>query len=111
MLGVGPDRPLTLDAATQTIATFAHSEYLQVLAGGGVVGEVLLVASGVAVVTALSRRDPLAVAGSAAVIAFALAGTVDFVWQLPALALVAGWAAGLAARSPPPVPPCPVEMG
>jgi len=98
LLGVGPDKPLVIVAATHTVTPFAQSEYLQVLAGTGLLGEALLVASGVGVASVLSRRDALAAGGAAAVLAFAVAGAVDFVWHVPALALFAGAAGGLSSR-------------
>jgi len=105
LLGVGPDKRLVLDAATETTTAFAQSEYLQVLAGGGLLGAALLVASGVAVAADIRRRDVLTSCGTAALVAFALGGAVDFVWHLPALGLLGGWAAGIAARAPPVEPP------
>lgn len=106
LLGVGPDKPLVLDAATRTVTPFAQSEVLQVLADTGILGELLLVAGGLGLASVLSRRDPIAACAAGATVAFAVAGAVDIVWHLPALALVAGSAAGLSAR-PPPAPTAP----
>lgn len=101
LVGVGPDKPLLLDTATGATVPFAHSEYLQVLASSGVIGEVLLLGTAVALASCMTRRDPATSCALGAVIAFALAGGVDFVWHLPALGLLGGWAAGLAAQPPP----------
>lgn len=101
LFGVGPDKPLVLDASTHTVAYFASSEYLQVLADGGLIGGVLLVAAALAVGSAMTRRDRLAAGALSAVVAFAVGGAVDFVWHLPALALFAGAAAGLSCRPAP----------
>ena len=97
LTGVGPDKPLVLEAATRTTASFAHSEYLQVLAGSGIIGGVLLAGTALALASCIRRRDALSSCAAAAVVAFGLAGGVDFVWHLPALGLLGGWAAGLAA--------------
>lgn len=94
--GVGPDVLLQLDTSPPSYDQFAHNEYLQMLADGGVVGVVLLAASGVAVARSLHRRDVATSCATAAVVAFAVAGTLDFDWHLPALALIAGGAAGMA---------------
>lgn len=99
VVGVGPDRPIVLDRATETTAAFAQSDVLQVLADGGVVGGALLLACGIGAGLALRRRDDLSSSAVAALVTFAVAGSVDFDWHLPALALAAGWAAGLAIRA------------
>lgn len=101
VVGVGPDRPIVLDRATETTAAFAQSEVLQVLADGGVVGGALLVSCGIGAGLAVRRRDALAASAAAALVVFGVAGAVDFDWHLPALALAAGWAAGLAVRPRP----------
>jgi hypothetical protein len=95
-VGVGPDRPLLLNAATQTFAAFAHSEYLQILAGAGLVGALLLLGCGAALAAAIRRSDALAAAAVGALVAFAVAGAVDFDWHLPAIGLLGGWIGGLA---------------
>lgn len=110
LTGVGPDKPLMLQAATRTTASFAHSEYLQILAGSGIVGGVLLAGTALALASCIRRRDDLSACAAAAVVAFGLAGGVDFVWHLPALGLLGGWAAGLAARPPPGSAPGPAEQ-
>jgi O-antigen ligase len=99
VIGVGPDLLLRLDTPTPSYDRFAHNEYLQILADGGLVAIVLLGASGAAVMTATHRRDVATSCATAAVVAFAVAGALDFDWHLPALALVAGWAAGTAGPS------------
>jgi O-antigen ligase len=100
IIGVGPDKPLHVVAADGNVAHFAHNEYLQVLAGGGVIGEVLLLGLAVMVVRAIGGNDLMARCGCAALLAFALTGALDFDWHLPALCLWAGWAGGLAATPP-----------
>ncbi len=99
VIGVGPDLLLRLDTPTPSYDRFAHNEYLQILAGGGLVGVVALGAAGAAVVLATHRRDVATSCATAAVVAFAVAGALDFDWHLPALALVGGWAAGMAGPS------------
>ncbi len=106
LIGVGPDQPLTRNGYS---TYFAHDEYLQVLAGGGLVGLGLLAGSIVLCARRLVRRSgalPLRSA-RAAVVAFAVGGLVDYSWHLPAVAVVAGVAMGLAtpdaAGPPPPV--------
>ncbi len=95
-IGVGPDVLLHLDTSPPSYDRFAHNEYLQILADGGVVGIVLLGASGAAVAFATHRRNVATSCATAAVVAFAVAAALDFDWHLPALALVGGWAAGMA---------------
>jgi hypothetical protein len=110
LTGVGPDKPLVLDAQTATTTDFAHDEYLQVLAGGGLLGGGLLVAVGAALVATARRRDVPSSSAVAALVAFAVAGAFDYDWHLPALALVAGLAAAVAlagAEVSPNAPPPP----
>jgi len=97
-IGVGPDRLLTFHAVDGTYAFFAHNEYLQVLAGAGVVGELLLLVVVGSVVVAVRREDTLSSCAVAALAVFAVAGALDFDWHLAALGLVGGWASGLAGR-------------
>jgi hypothetical protein len=99
-LGVGPDKPLVLDPLTDTTTDYAHDEYLQVLAGGGLVGAALLVAVGVGLASLSRRHDVISSCAVAALVAFAVAGALDYDWHLPALGLVGGWAAGLVAAFP-----------
>jgi O-antigen ligase len=100
VIGVGPDKPLHVVATDGNVAHFAHNEYLQVLAGGGIIGEVLLLGLVVIVVRAIGGNDRMARCGCAALLAFALSGALDFDWHLPALCLWAGWVGGLAATPP-----------
>jgi hypothetical protein len=58
-----------------------------------------LVVSGVCVVRAVRREDVATSCAAAALVAFAVVGSLDFDWHLAALGLVGGWVAGLAARS------------
>jgi hypothetical protein len=94
--GVGPDRLLTFHTADGTYAHFAHNEYLQVLADGGLIGAGLLLAAALALASRVRRRDDLSSAAVAALVAFAVGGLFDFDWHLPVLALLAGAMAGLA---------------
>jgi O-antigen ligase len=94
VVGAGPERPVTFDDGTR--ARFAHNDYLQVAAGAGVVGIVLLAGLFVGVGRAVSRRDETTSAAVAALVVVAVGGLVDFTWHLPAVGMVAGWAAALA---------------
>ena len=96
LTGVGPDKPLVLDARTATTTDFAHDEYLQVLAGGGLLGGALLLAVGVALVAVARRRDLPSSCAVAALVAFVVAGAFDYDWHVPALGLLAGLAAAIA---------------
>jgi hypothetical protein len=99
LVGVGPDQTLYFHAADGDFAHFSHNEYLQVLADGGLIGELLLVVAGVCVIRAVRREDIATSCAAAALVAFAVVGTLDFDWHLAALGLVGGWVAGLAGRS------------
>jgi hypothetical protein len=98
--GVGPDVILNLHTPTPSFDRFAHNEYLQMLADAGIVGVSLLGLSAVTVARATRRRDVATSCAAAALVAFALAAGLDFDWHLPALALLGGWAAGMAGPSP-----------
>lgn len=97
--GVGPDA--TLHLPHDEFAHFAHDEFLQVGAGSGTVGELLLLASVATVATVVRRVDTLSSCAVGALVTFTAAATVDFDWHLAALGVLGGWAAGLASsRSP-----------
>ena len=100
-LGVGPDALLRFHAVDGTFAHFAHNEYLQVLADAGAVGALLLLASAGTVVAAVRREDVLTSCATGALVAFAVAGALDFDWHLAALGVVGGWVTGLAGRPRP----------
>ena len=100
--GVGPPRTGTVHASVDASPGFAPDSYLTIAAQGGLVGGLLLLAAGAAVAVSLRRRDLASSCAVAATIAFAVAGGVDFSWQLPGLALLGGCVAGLAADSEPP---------
>jgi O-antigen ligase len=103
-IGTGPDRLLHFKAVDGNIAHFAHNEYLQILAGGGVVGALLLAVLIVCVVRAVRRHDVLASCAVGALVAFACSAGLDFDWHLPALCLWAGLVSGLATPLPVLVP-------
>jgi hypothetical protein len=96
--GVGPPRIDTVHDAVDTYPGFVPDGYLTVGADGGLLGALLLTASIAAVASSIRRRDLATSCAAGAALAFAVAGAVDFNWQLPALALVGGAAAGLAAE-------------
>lgn len=105
--GNGPPRIHTTGGPVGTYPGLVSDTYLAVGADGGAVAVVLLLASGAAVVASIRRRDRLTACAAGATVAFAVAGCVNFAWQLPAVALLGGCAAGLAAvpvtqRVPPP---------
>jgi len=100
--GVGPPRMDTTHDAVDTYPGFVPDGYLTVTADAGLLGALLLLGAGAAVVATFRRRDVLSSCAAAAVVAFAVAGFVDFDWQLPALALVGGCVAGLASEPPGP---------
>jgi len=97
VVGVGADRILQVHyiPADGTTAIFAHNEYLQILADGGVIGATLLIAAGASIARSVRRTNLLASCATGALIVFVVAGVFDFGWHLPALGLVGGWAAGL----------------
>jgi hypothetical protein len=97
-VGRGPDQSLHVVSSYGNTAQFAHNEYLQILAGGGVIGALLLVLLGIFIIRAVRRPDLVARCGCAALLAFAITGALDFDWHLPALCLWAGYAGGLATR-------------
>jgi len=98
LIGAGPDALLHFHARDGTFAHFAHNEYLQVAADSGTVGFLLLlVVCGTLFVT-VRRRDDATSCACAALVAFAVAGALDFDWHLSALGLIGGWVAGLASR-------------
>ena len=107
--GVGPPRIDTAHDSVDTYPGFVPDEYLTITADGGLVGALLLVGAVAAVAAAVRRRDLVSSCATAGLVAFAVAGFVDFGWQLPALALLGGSVAGLASgpvanRAHPPEP-------
>jgi hypothetical protein len=109
--GTGPPRSHTTGGPVSTYPGLVPDGYLTILAEGGIIGLVLLVAVGATVVATFERRDLLSSAAVGAVAAFAVAGIVDYDWLLPGLALVGGCVAGLASGLPsgdrPVLPPGP----
>jgi len=95
-VGVGPDKVLRLGPAHGTYAFFAHNEFLQIAAGAGIAGVLLVVLAVVTIASTARRFDTLSSCAAGAVVAFAVAGAFDFDWHLAALGLLGGWVAGLA---------------
>jgi hypothetical protein len=96
--GIGPPVLTSTHEAVDTYPGFAPDAYLTVTADGGLIGAILLIAAGSAVAVTLRRRTLVAACATGAVLAFAVAGAVDFDWQLPALGLLGGCVAGLASE-------------
>jgi hypothetical protein len=59
-------------------------------------GELLLLGSAWSMAASLRRESILQSCAVGAIVAFAVAATLDFDWHLAALGLVGGWVAGLA---------------
>ena len=97
VLGNGPPRTHTTGGPVGTYPGLVPDTYLATGADGGVVAALLLLASGAAVAASIRRRDRLTSCAAAATVAFAVAGGLDFSWQLPAIGLLGGSVAGLAA--------------
>ncbi|MBV8986647.1 MAG: O-antigen ligase family protein [Acidimicrobiia bacterium] len=95
--GGGPEKNLPLNNRG-AFAYFAHNEYLQIAAGGGLVALALLGLAGAAVVGVVDRRTWQSEAATASLLIFAVGGVFDFTWHAPALGIVAGWIAALAFR-------------
>ena len=95
--GSGPPRIHTTGGAVGTYPGLVPDTYLASGAAGGAVAVLLLLASGAVVAASIRRRDLVTSCAAAATVAFAVAGCVDFTWQLPAVALLGGSVAGLAA--------------
>ncbi len=100
LTGVGPPRITTSHANVDTYPGIVPDGYLTITAEGGLVGALLLLGAGAAVAASFRRRDLVSSCAGGAAVAFAVAGAVDFDWQLPALALLGGCVAGLAAGPP-----------
>jgi O-antigen ligase len=97
--GVGPDRLLVFPAADGAYARFVHNEYLQFAADAGVIGLVLLLAAGTAIIRAVRRVDVLSSCACAALVCLAVGGAFDYDWHLTFVGFLGGWCAGLAARA------------
>ena len=97
VVGGGPEKNLPLNSRG-AFAYFAHNEYLQIAAGGGIVALALLGLTGAAVIRVADRRTWQAEAATASLLVFAVGGVFDFTWHAPALGLVAGWVAALSFR-------------
>lgn len=94
--GVGPDQLLVISKSKGTTTYFAHNEYLQILAGGGLIA-LGLVAAAVVLIVRRQRSSPAHVrTASGALVVFALGGMFDYSWHVPAIALLAGLILGLA---------------
>jgi hypothetical protein len=95
--GVGPPRTHTTGGPVATYPGLVPGVYLSTAADGGVVALALLLIAGATVAAALRRRDLLTSCAAGGAVVFAVAGGVDAAWQLPAVGLLGGCAAGLAA--------------
>jgi hypothetical protein len=100
LTGIGPPRIYTASGPVGTYPGFVPDTFLALAADGGIIAALLFLGTGAAVAASIRRRDLLASCGAAATVAFAVGGIVDFAWQLPAVALLGGCAAGLAAVPP-----------
>jgi Glycosyl hydrolases family 43 len=98
--GTGPPGIHTTHQAVSSYPGQQPDGYLTVAEEGGIVGLLLLLIVGCGVASTLVRRDLLSSCAIAGVVSFVVAAAVDYDWQLPAVALVAGSAAGLASRAP-----------
>ena len=94
-IGAGPDKVL-IPQTSGVASYFAHNEYLQVLAGAGVVGAFLLLATLILSGQRLWLDSKHEYGPVSAIVVFALGGLFDYSWHLPALGLCAGIALGLA---------------
>jgi len=99
VIGVGPDVPLRFHSVDGTFAYFAHNEYLQIAADSGAVGLLLVLLTCGVVIVVVRREDVVSSCACAALVAFAVAGALDFDWHLSVIGLAGGWVAGLASRS------------
>jgi O-antigen ligase len=97
VIGGGPEKNLVLNHGG-SFAYFAHNEYLQIAAGGGLVALALLGLIAVAIIRVADRHTWQAEAATAALLVFAVGGVFDFTWHAPALGIVAGWIAALSFR-------------
>lgn len=99
ILGTGPERPfLSAHSGRTELARFAHSEPLQVAMSAGLVGLALLTGTAAALYRPVRRGGPSTRAARAGLLVFAIEGLVDFSWHFPALGILAGVLAALAAR-------------
>jgi hypothetical protein len=96
VVGTGPPAVHTTGGAVGAYPGLVPDSYLVTGAEGGGIGAVLVLVAGACVVVAIRRRDLLTSCAAAAAVAFAVAGAVDFAWQLPAIGLLGGSVAGLA---------------
>jgi O-antigen ligase len=105
--GVGPGRFADLNPVTEDRdLRWAHHGYLQVAAEWGIPGLVLVLAGfgwawGRLLLTARHAAAPASI-GAAALLVVALHGTVDYVWHIPVVLVVAALLVGDATRDPEP---------
>jgi hypothetical protein len=99
LTGTGPPRTYTVRGSVADYPGFLPDTYLTVAADGGLVAVLLLLGAGAAVAASLRRRDALSSCAIAALVALAVAGALDFAWELPAIALLGGGLAGLGSGS------------
>ena len=96
IVGVGPDRALLFHAPDGTYAHFVHNEYLQIAAGAGVVGVLILGFAVSSVVRVVRRYDVLSSCATSALVCWAVAAAFDFDWHLTFVGFLGGWCLGLA---------------
>jgi hypothetical protein len=101
LVGVGPDRTLHFHATDGTFAHFAHNEYLQIAADGGLVGLALLAMVVVSLVRLVRRDSLIASCATAGLVCLGVGAVFDFDWHLSVIGLLGGWLAGLGAPLPP----------
>ena len=100
LTGTGPPAIHTTRQAVSSYPGQQPDGYLTVAAEGGIIGFLLLLVVGCGVASTLVRRDLLSSCAFGGVILFAVAAAIDYEWQLPAVALIAGCVAGLASGIP-----------
>ncbi len=89
-LGVGPDQPIVVSNVKGTFAFFAHNEYLQIATGGGVLCLAVLTFVLHSLVRGASQYHWRGRMVPGVLLVLGIAGSVDFVWHLPALMMLVG---------------------
>lgn len=97
-VGVGPDVHLNIGAHLKP-SNFVHNEYLQILAGGGLIAGLLLLAIIIALVRRVRRHALPSPSSAGVLLVLAVGGALDFTWHLPAIGLYAGTLFAVSAAS------------